>query len=182
MKKLVALILVLGMSSLASAQLIVTIDGEPQPEEITLLTSETIELDLDLGADGYNVLAYNIDWVLSNNQAELIPDGIEFPTTMDFPPSWSGGGEKVNMSGSNFMSPAIVGPAVLMNGLILHCVDTTDVVLTVTALEGTASLDPDGITQIPIEFVHTLRIKQIPEPMTVALLGLGGLFLLRRRK
>lgn len=31
-------------------------------------------------------------------------------------------------------------------------------------------------------FVHSYRIQGIPEPMTIALLGLGGLFLLRRRK
>jgi hypothetical protein len=32
------------------------------------------------------------------------------------------------------------------------------------------------------EVLDTLVIHQIPEPMTVALLGLGGLFLLRRRR
>ena len=30
--------------------------------------------------------------------------------------------------------------------------------------------------------LDTITITQIPEPMTIALLGLGSLFLLRRRK
>jgi hypothetical protein len=184
MKKLVALILVLGMSSLASADLVVTINGEPQPDAITLFTSDTIELDLDVVPGAIeNVLAYNIEFVLSNNQAELIPTDVAFPTPFDLPGSASGGDQRVVVTASQLFSPAHTGPAVLMNGLILHCVDTTDVVLTVTAMNGTTWLpDPSKpLDTLPIEFVHTLRITQIPEPATMALLGLGGLFLRRRR-
>ena len=185
MKELVALLLVLGMSSLASADLVVTVNGEPQPDAITLMTSETIELDLDLSAGGYNVWHYAIDWTLSNDQAELIPDKIAFPTAFDFPGSYYGGGQQVKIDAANFISPAVEGPAVLMQGLILHCLEETDVVLTVTALQpGSMSLWggwPLG-ELVPIEFVHTLRIIQIPEPATIALLGLGGLAVLRKRR
>jgi hypothetical protein len=66
-----------------------------------------------------------------------------------------------------------------MDGLVIHCLDTTDVILTVRVTENTVI---NGET-IPIDTVlHTLTIHQIPEPATMALLGLGGLFLLRRRK
>jgi len=39
----------------------------------------------------------------------------------------------------------------------------------------------DWVNAVEADF-GDLIIYQIPEPMTVALLGLGGLFLLRRRK
>ena len=50
MKKLLVLMLVLAMASLANAQLVFTLNGEPQPDEITILPSDIIELDLELAA------------------------------------------------------------------------------------------------------------------------------------
>jgi hypothetical protein len=177
MKKLVALILVLGMSSLASAELIVTVNGEPQPDSITILTSDTIEIDLEIGA-GHNALSATIDFVLTNGQAEFVYGGVEFPNMFDFPPVTQGDPQKYTMSGSQFLSPAIAGPAVLMQGLIIHCLDATPVDLVVTSNPAGTVVDGD-----PYTLDHVLHIEQkIPEPMTVALLGLGGLFLLRRRK
>jgi hypothetical protein len=176
MKKLVALILVLGMSSLASAELIVTVNGEPQPDEITLSTSEMIELDLEIAA-GQDILGATIEWTLSNNQAEFVYGNVEFPVAFEMPPVTTGDPQRYYMSGAQLVQPKIDGPAVLLQGLMVHCLEITDVILTVEAQAGTI----DGSWQ-PIELFHTLKIVQIPEPMTVALLGLGGLFLLRRRK
>jgi hypothetical protein len=65
-----------------------------------------------------------------------------------------------------------------MQKLVLHCLAAGDVTLTVTALEGT-KLDGVWITD---EVLHTLIIHQIPEPMTLTLLGLGSLILVRRKK
>jgi hypothetical protein len=184
MKKLVALILVLGFSSLANAGLIFTVNGEPQPEEISLTPSETITLDLHLAQD-QKMWGFTLDYVLSNDQAEFVWDSIEFPdgdkfylnakTTRTEP-------QMVSITASNFLSPAIDGPLDLMDGLVIHCVEMTDVVLEVKAQSGT-QFGPDGTEVIaPGTVLHTLTIHQIPEPATMALLGLGGLFLLRRRK
>lgn len=177
MKKLVALLLVLGMSSLASAELIVTVNGAPQPDEIELITSDTIELDLEL-ADGHTAVSVTIDWALSNAQAEFIYGGVEFPDAFELPGVTQGEPQLYTLEGAQMIGAAIPGPAVLMKGLIVHCVEATDVVLTVTS-------DPAGtrVDEEPYQWSHTLRIIQkIPEPATMALLGLGGLFLLRRRK
>jgi hypothetical protein len=179
MKKLVALILVLGMSSLASAELIFTVNGEPQPDSITIDTSQTIELDLEI-MDGHNVTGYTLDYKLSNNQAELLIDNLVFEAAFELPSFGSGGGQAAQITGSQLFGNPIEGPISIMQGMILHCLERTDVVLTISTPAGGTVVD--GATLEP-GVLHTLRIVQdIPEPMTVALLGLGGLFLLRRRK
>jgi hypothetical protein len=179
MKKLVALILVLGMSSLASAELIFTVNGEPQPEEITIVTSETITLDLHL-ADAHNITGYTLNYKLSNNQAELLIDGVVFPTSFEVPPYASGGGQSASITGSQLFGAPLEGPLDLMDGMILHCLEATDVILEISTPDRGTQVDNE---YLPAGVVHTLRIVQVvPEPMTVALLGLGGLFLLRRRK
>jgi hypothetical protein len=183
MKKLLVVVLVLGMASVASADLIFTLNGDPQPAEITIRPSDLITLDLHL-ATGENILQYQLMYELSNEQAEFLIDGTVFPWASlaagkinayddtDNYISW------VEIAASNLFS-AVAGPLDLMDGLVIHCLDTTDVILTVYVSENTVI---NGET-IPIDTVmHTLVIHQIPEPMTVALLGLGGLFLLRRRK
>ena len=192
MKKLLALLMVLGLTSLAGADLVFTVNGDPQPDELTLETSEEVTLDMHLAA-GENILKYQVTYSLSNEQAEfLFPDptdstglltyGISFPWASMFPGkvnaydqvgiiSW------VEIAADNFMA-AVAGPLTLMDGLILHCLDDTPVAMSVTV---SASTVIDGAT-VPVDTVlHTMDIIQIPEPMTIALLGLGGLLLRRRR-
>ena len=179
MKKLLVLLMVLGMTQLASAGLIFTVNGEPQPDEIYLQPSQTIEIGLEL-EQGQTIAGYQIMYTLSNEQGELLYDGSE--------PSfyWPGGMfvGKVNgydqegvctwveIAASNFGTYAS-GPLDLMDGLIFHCLEATDVILTVTGV-----VDLDGVSGVDVD--HTLIIHQ-PEPMTIALLGLGGLFLRRRK-
>ena len=189
MKKVFALMLVLGLTSLAGASLIFTIDGVPQEPEITLFVSEEVVLDLHLDV-GENIKTYQLMYTLSNEQAEFIlPDpetapqyGISFPWVSDAPGkvnAFDGDGVMswVEIAAGNFFA-ATAGPLTLMDGLILHCLDDTPVTLTVVT---SAVSIIDGV-EIPIDTVmHTLDIIQIPEPMTIVLLGLGGLLLRRRR-
>jgi len=186
MKKLLALLVVLGLTSLAGAELIFTINGEPQPEVITLSISEEVELDLEL-ASGETIKAYQITYALSNEQAEfLTPPGwanVTFPWASDAPGklgnydnvgvvSW------VEIAAANLFE-ADPGPLTLMDGLILHCLDAAPLVMTVTVTGVTVI---DDVT-IPMDTVlHTLDIIQIPEPMTIALLGFGGAILSRFRR
>lgn len=198
MKKLLILMLVLGMTSLAGADLIFTIDDVCQPDEITLCWTgigpgqpypDEVVLGLQLAA-GQNILAYQITYTLSNEQAEFVlpapgspPQyGIDFPWASVAPGkvnAYDGEGimSWVEIAADNLFTP-VAGPLDLMDGLILHCLDPTPVTMTVVV---SARTEIDG-SVIPVDTVlHTLSIVQVPEPMTLALLGLGGL-LLRRRK
>ena len=195
MKKLLILVLVLGMTSMANAGLIFTVNGEEQGPEITIGPSDIIELDLELSA-GSNIMGYAISYSIEGyaDLAELITDGatgsypgitepmtdIEFPWGSDLdgkvnndpPPS-----DYVEITAGNFFNPSD-GPLTLMEELYLHCLDCGDVVLTIAAY-GNSVIDgqtiPGGTT------LHTLTIHQVPEPATMLLLGLGGLFLRRRK-
>jgi hypothetical protein len=73
----------------------------------------------------------------------------------------------------------VTGPQDLFWSVYIHCLDETPVVLSVIAQAGT-NLDGEFIPAGTV--LHTLLIEQVPEPATIALLGLGGLFLMRRRK
>jgi hypothetical protein len=186
MKKLLALLVVLGLTSLAGAELIFTINGEPQPEVITVSISEEVTLGLHLSA-GETIKAYQITYSLSNEQAEfLTPPGwtnVTFPWASDAPGkigSYDGVGvvSWVEIAAANIFE-ADPGPLTLMQGLILHCLNDTPVTMTVTTSEVT---EINGEI-IPIgTILHTLDIIQVPEPMTIALLGFGGAILSRFRR
>jgi hypothetical protein len=180
MKKLLAVILVLGMASFANAGLIFTVNGQPQPPSITLSPSEEVMIDLHLGA-GQTSMGLTLDYVLSNGQATIITDYAQFP---DPSPWMLGEGfivftpQHVQFSAATMISP-VAGPQDLFWDVFIHCLDETPVVLEIIAQAGT-ELDGEYIPAGTV--LHTLLIEQIPEPATIALLGLGGLFLLRRRK
>jgi len=187
MKKLLIFMLVLGMASLAQADLVglsfsVTMpDGtyyEDQPDEIWIEPSDTIKLDLLLDV-GHNCWGYSLGYGLSNAQAEFIrTNETIWPAPFELPGGWSipCTPQYVEFSGGQLFGNALNGPQTLMDRLYIHCLEATDVVLTVTAYDYT-EVDGESILGI----IHTLTIHQIPEPATMLLLGLGGLFLRRRK-
>ena len=180
MKKLMVLMLVLGMASLANASIILSVNGDPAPDQITLFPSDWITIDMHLTA-GENITGYDVAFVLSNAQAAFDWSGITFPTVFDLPgavvpvPT----PQNVRVTASQIFSPAIPGPLVLVDELLLHCEEETDVVLNLVVM-GTTRIDGGDIPVGTI--LDTITIHQVPEPATIALLGLGGLALLRRRK
>jgi hypothetical protein len=79
---------------------------------------------------------------------------------------------------------------VFMEGLIFHCEEETDVEIELVAFADVTRLihDTEGNvigseTVIPTgTIIDSITVHQVPEPMTMSLLGLGGLALLRRRR
>jgi hypothetical protein len=202
MKKLVALVVILLMTSVASADLVLTVDGNDNPGEITIAPSTNLEIDLEVD-EGYNQ-SYDLDLILSNNQAVWIepvwvpPAGmtpgywtnINFPSTYTQAPSTVASSSATVIRIMGVMNTAqgdytTVGD-VIMNELYLHCEEATDVTLTLVVHDDAGMLhyESDGMTEIQYtdgQILDTLVIHQIPEPATLALLGLGGLLLRRRR-
>lgn len=163
MKKVLILLMVLGISSLANAATVLTwsVDG------VTLDIDETVNVTLD--AD--NNSTYLLKWV--GNTAGTIASILDIvakdaagedsvvqdPATTEYPGWW-----KVSAADMT----ATVGDTIQSG-------PQYDVTIKGLA-EGTYSLASDNYGTN-----DTLEITVIPEPITIALLGLGGL-LLRRRK
>ena len=197
MRKLLALVLILGLASMANAALELSINGLPAPDDITLQPSDWIKLDVLVGAD-HLLAGGDLAVILSNPQGHLEYDGVTFiiqpPTVFPFgtfPNNWDGPWQvqasstpqQVNFNGGN-ASNNTIGPYVLMDNLWFHCDEPTDVIIDLVAISDIVHFDETGepvADYIAGSLIDSIYVVQ-PEPMTLSLLGLGGLALLRRRR
>jgi hypothetical protein len=195
MKKLFVLMLVLGLASVASASLVgldISVNGNHEPADsmYTLLPSQTLTLDIHVNADITPGGAGEGNWLLiCETAAGTISGGHKVPygdVTLMGPDSASGAGVAGMPDGYDGVYGAIllvgtttVVPAstILFDGIIFHCEGPLTNPLDVT-IELSRLTDEGEYTG---QIYDTVTIHQVPEPATIALLGLGGL-LLRRRK
>jgi len=185
MKKLLALMIVLAMAGMANAALMISVDGvvDPQDTDIEIYPSDEVIIDVHaLAHEGYfgGVLFVNGPATLVGAGGTLWGDGairdIIQPELQDWIDGMAGMGYPGITSVVEFQLVDLVDPydpipdGLVMDGIVLHCLAEGDVIVGLMDGDDFAILDEVVIHQIPI-----------PEPMTIALLGLGGL-LLRRRK
>jgi hypothetical protein len=187
MKKLLVVLTVLAMASVASAALQISVNGVVNPaDEIFLKPSETAVIDI--WGDGQTACGAFYLFVqngptsggsLDESQAVMLYQGNATflgPGTDPTDYEWIRDAgyampcDVVYMELVDLAVPAKSLTGTLVDNIIFHCESQPgDVVLwLVDAGDPTIVLD----TQV---------IHQIPEPMTLALLGLGGLFLRRRK-
>ena len=211
MKKLLVLMLILATASVANAGFILSVNGQPADEYITLMTSETITLDIQLSSVPL-FAGGDIAVVISNPQGALDYSGIEFITSIttrayfpvpvpgwyEYPAAWEtpwsvsplSNAQYLKITGGNFANNT-VGDYTLADQIIFHCEEDTDVMIDLVAVsdlmywqyDETGTKLPDyGIIHASGSIIDTIHVTQIiPEPMTIVLLGLGGLFLRRRK-
>ena len=198
MRKLLALALILGLASMANAAIELSVNGAVAPPEITLEPSDWIELDIlvsqELGGGDMAIILSNAqghlkyDEVLFDLSGPMGRGGTWYTGPWDGP--WvvqpSSTPQQVNINGGNAAmnrQPDFV----LMWNLWFHCDETTPVTIDLVAISDIIHYEQVGpdvlpITDIPAgTTIYSIHVIQ-PEPMTLSLLGLGGLALLRRRR
>jgi hypothetical protein len=190
MKKLLVLALVLSVASLASAsvQMSLQVNGQ-DADAITLMPSDFVTISivgditpLDgtgawllvagpgtlVGGDISHVANETmVDVVLGN---EIDPENPGQTWGQFFDTLYPGTNRAIDLVWVDSESPFVgFGPG-LFGEAVFHCDAPGDVTIAIVDYAGEELLVRD-----------TLVITQLPEPMTMVLLGLGGLFLRRRK-
>ena len=187
MKRILILLLVVGLTSVVSAGVgmdiyvnnVLTGDGGAVTVGDTVKVVITATAPLAYAAGG-GFAEFNIDVSAGtyNSDAVLTELGPYAPTfspweqslpapTLIWTADGSGGGLKINALPSSLAGPATAGDMAWF---------------TFTATGGT-TIDPDygSFDQVFHSDAAFDGVTLVPEPMTIALLGLGGLFLRRRK-
>ena len=163
MKKLLILSLVLGIASLATAGLSIGgYDGSELKESDTIVL--TIVGDGDTPAlDPTWLVVVSGPGSVDPAQANLYMDAV--PGVIDLGPIL---GQQTIMF--NTVIPTNPPPALdgLVGDIVFHCDGPGDVLIQLV----------NGSNMLPYD---EILIKQVPEPATMGLLALGGLFLRRRK-
>ena len=177
MRKLLVLLLVLGMASMANAALTIDVNGQTNPGVITLAPSDYVWISISSNMGGKVTDMYNAQLILTdpangNYSALAAWTG---NINVYIPPAIPEATGSIISSYYAFAKNSYprVGGIMPQAGtgfeFELHCEGPGDVLVTLWDLRDASAAD-------------TLLIHQIPEPMTMVLLGLGGLSLIRRRR
>ena len=182
MKKLLVLMLVLGIAGIAQAGFLISVDGVVDPEDSTIVLQPSQEVIIDIhGVD--NPVGAVGGWLLiqgpgsidasspTNLWANSAAGNMADPPLADYIAALAGYGypgvvDIIEWEVKDTDEPFDAPNGLLIDGLVFHCEGPEDVILTLCDLE---------LTVFDTQVIHQ------PEPATVMLLTLGGLLLRRRR-
>ena len=189
-KKLLVLFAVLAMTSVASAAMIdiwiTDLNDEPLMDpvkEITVGWSDWVSFDIIYSQDG--------SMTLLSLSADIVVAGLG---TLDMTqPTWAKdegfnniteleAGLAYNVATGSFGG---MGTGMLVDHLLVHCDEdepANDVFVTIAPSDMWGGTKYINNTAYDGGWGTGIVVHNVPEPMTIALLGLGSLVLLRRRK
>ncbi|MCK5173317.1 MAG: PEP-CTERM sorting domain-containing protein [Planctomycetes bacterium] len=179
MKKLVMLTLVLSMASLATAGLEISVNGQ----ELSggSVTSATLGI---YTADGFGAFtAGNLALIaVDDTMGTIDGTGYTSPVAFNLVGQVEDFASVANPAGSTgvfggfFSAAAQPAGQVLYDNIIWNALADGD-----TTIELWEITDTGGDNWVLSALLDSVVLNQVPEPMTMALLGLGGLFLRRRK-
>jgi len=193
MKKFICVLVFLALVNVANAGIvdlqISSLNGVPinPVKEITIMPTDVINFDVVYEADpGW------FGWSLSLEMRVEGPGTLDISTITKPAGYWNADFTKVTAAVYGALIDATandigtVPPGVVLDHFLLHCDGPGTVLITLLETEETAaglSQETDGIDLFALAAGPGIVIHQIiPEPMTLTLLGLGSLFLARRKK
>lgn len=168
MKKVLALLLVFGMASLANATIVLSVDGDTTVSAVTLSESESVLIDIH-SDDGTAYGAW-LGIADSSTDGEWVGNMSKYAAAGGDASYYSYGAYwwKVSASGTPTSGVVTAGKHFEIEFRCASGEPANTVVIKL--MNNASSSELDRVT-----------VSQIPEPMTIGLLGLGGLFLRRRR-
>jgi len=176
MKKLLVLALVLSMATLANAALTLSVD------KTAVLPSENVTISIS--GDGqtdpgqfFLTMTYGEPGSFNIENAQILYIGNASMIALETGLGYASGGDyAINEAYINFTLNDLPSPGnpkasltgLLVQNIIMHCEGAGSVTLQITD----ADVNPMG---------DAVVITQTPEPITIGLLGLGAMFLRRRK-
>jgi len=186
MKRSLIIALVLLTATVTNAMMVLGVDGGPNPGEITLAPSDTLELSAVV-FPGFDMGDFLIS--LSNAQGSLDASGVIFDDEIEIippdpfhPPKWGlpwqtnvipglpNDAQHFSLGGGNLPPTVTLQDEIVMWGLIFHCEEPGDVIITLEEYLG-------GGQYILLD---EIIVHQIPEPGTIGLFCIGALLLRRK--
>lgn len=199
MRRIAFFVIILGICATANAVVIVpTIDarisslnGQPVAPtyEITITPSDTVDFQITYRAPSIDYL-FCLSVKLNVSGTGSLEWGVFIPMPMPTGSINPGFNSTSFQHGPDWIIAGTVTPIqgngteiVVIEDILLHCDGPGDVALWLSNY-GTGSMVVDSsFNQIPFQYGNGFIIHQvIPEPMTFMLLGLGSLYLLRRKR
>jgi hypothetical protein len=182
MKNVLIVFTVLAMASVANAAVQLSVNGvvDPPDSTIKLLPSEIAVIDVHSNTPAYAQITYLL--MQGPGSISMGPDFWKWEQTVVSIPSlekadllpifevdmgYTNITEIIGIDITDASDPFTQPNGKVVDGLLFHCEGLGDVTLTL--------FDAD------LNVLDSQVIHQIPEPITFALLGLGGLFLRRRK-